>query len=78
MHSPPQTEIIVLLVSAVASAQGKTTAALARRLVREGGRVRLFKTDPDLLDPMILERAYGTRHMTSICGSSDGKNVDGN
>lgn len=51
----------VVLVSAVASGQGKTTttAALARRLIREGLRVRVFKTGPDYLDPMILRRASG-------------------
>lgn len=48
-----------VLVSAVASGQGKTTAtaALARRLMRAGQRVRIFKTGPDFLDPMILRRA---------------------
>ncbi len=51
----------ILLVSAVASGQGKTTvtAALARKLVRQGLRVRVFKTGPDFLDPMLLERASG-------------------
>ncbi len=51
----------IVLVSAVASGQGKTTvtAALARRLMREGQRVRIFKTGPDFLDPMILQRASG-------------------
>lgn len=50
-----------VLVSAVASGQGKTTAtaALARRLMGEGLRVRVFKTGPDYLDPMILRRASG-------------------
>lgn len=50
-----------LLVSAPASGQGKTsvTAALARAHVRAGRRVRVFKTGPDFLDPMILERASG-------------------
>ncbi|HTJ92986.1 MAG TPA: cobyrinate a,c-diamide synthase, partial [Pararobbsia sp.] len=44
-----------------ASGQGKTTltAALARHHRREGRRVRVFKTGPDFLDPMILERASG-------------------
>jgi cobyrinic acid a,c-diamide synthase len=52
----------VVLVSAVASGQGKTTvtAALARRLAREGLKVRVFKTGPDFLDPMMLARASGT------------------
>jgi cobyrinic acid a,c-diamide synthase len=51
----------IVLVSAIASGQGKTTvtAALARRLVREGLRVRVFKAGPDFLDPMVLERASG-------------------
>lgn len=51
----------IILVSAAASGQGKTTvtAALARRLMREGQRVRIFKTGPDFLDPMILRRASG-------------------
>lgn len=51
----------IVLVSAVGSGQGKTTvtAALARRLMREGLRVRIFKTGPDYLDPMILQRACG-------------------
>lgn len=56
-----QTQARILLVSAVASGQGKTTvtAALARKLVRQGLRVRVFKTGPDFLDPMLLERASG-------------------
>lgn len=50
-----------LLVAAVASGQGKTTAtaALARKLVRAGKRVRVFKCGPDFIDPMVLERASG-------------------
>lgn len=50
-----------LLVSAPASGQGKTTvtAALARRHVMAGRRVRVFKCGPDFLDPMILETASG-------------------
>ncbi|WP_028081279.1 cobyrinate a,c-diamide synthase [Solimonas soli] len=50
-----------LLISAPASGQGKTTvtAALARRARRDGLRVRVFKTGPDFLDPMLLERASG-------------------
>ncbi|HVX06085.1 MAG TPA: cobyrinate a,c-diamide synthase [Rhodanobacteraceae bacterium] len=48
-----------LLVSAPASGQGKTsvTAALARWHARQGRRVRVFKTGPDFLDPMITGRA---------------------
>ncbi|WP_243041927.1 cobyrinate a,c-diamide synthase [Dyella sedimenti] len=50
-----------LMVSAPASGQGKTsvTAALARWHARRGKRVRVFKTGPDFLDPMVLERASG-------------------
>lgn len=50
-----------LLVSAPASGQGKTsvTAALARWHARQGKRVRVFKTGPDFLDPMVLARASG-------------------
>jgi cobyrinic acid a,c-diamide synthase len=50
-----------LLVSAIASGQGKTavTAALARHLMRAGRRVRVFKAGADFLDAMMLERACG-------------------
>ena len=50
-----------LLVSAPASGQGKTTvvAALARHHRRQGRRVRVLKTGPDFLDPMIHQRASG-------------------
>ncbi|NOX42140.1 MAG: cobyrinate a,c-diamide synthase [Gammaproteobacteria bacterium] len=50
-----------LLISAAASGQGKTTvtAALARLYTEEGKKVRVFKTGPDFLDPMILEQACG-------------------
>jgi cobyrinic acid a,c-diamide synthase len=50
-----------LFISAPASGQGKTTitAALARHHRRQGRLVRVFKTGPDFLDPMILERASG-------------------
>lgn len=50
-----------VLVAAAASGQGKTTvtAALARKLVRAGRRVRVFKCGPDFIDPMLLERASG-------------------
>jgi cobyrinic acid a,c-diamide synthase len=52
----------MLLVAAIASGQGKTTvtAALARGLVRQGQRVRVFKCGPDFIDPMLLERACGS------------------
>ncbi|MCU6433022.1 cobyrinate a,c-diamide synthase [Undibacterium sp. Jales W-56] len=51
----------VVLISAIASGQGKTTvtAALARKLRKLGQRVRVFKTGPDFIDPMMLERASG-------------------
>ena len=50
-----------VFVSAPASNQGKTTitAALARFHSAQGRIVRVFKTGPDFLDPMILERASG-------------------
>ena len=50
-----------LFIAAPASGQGKTTvtAALARLHRDHGRRVRVFKTGPDFLDPMILERASG-------------------
>jgi cobyrinic acid a,c-diamide synthase len=50
-----------LFVSAPASNQGKTTvtAALARFHALQGRRVRVFKTGPDFLDPMIHQKASG-------------------
>ncbi|TVQ86992.1 MAG: cobyrinate a,c-diamide synthase [Chromatiaceae bacterium] len=50
-----------LFIAAPASGQGKTTitAGLARLHRRAGRRVRVFKTGPDFLDPMILARAAG-------------------
>jgi cobyrinic acid a,c-diamide synthase len=50
-----------VLIAATASGQGKTTvtAALARKLVRTGRRVRVFKCGPDFIDPMVLARACG-------------------
>lgn len=50
-----------VLISAIASGQGKTTvtAALARKMARLGLRVQVFKTGPDFLDPMMLECASG-------------------
>ncbi len=50
-----------LLLSAPASGQGKTTvtAGLARYHRNQGRKVQVFKTGPDFLDPMILERASG-------------------
>ena len=65
-----------LLVSAPASGQGKTsvTAALARWYSRQGRRVRVFKTGPDFLDPMVLERASGAPVQQLdlwMCGEAD-------
>jgi cobyrinic acid a,c-diamide synthase len=65
-----------LLISAPASGQGKTsiTAALARWHARQGRRVRVFKTGPDFLDPMVLERACGTPAYQLdlwMCGEAD-------
>ena len=50
-----------LFVSGPASNSGKTTvtAALARYHLDRGRIVRVFKTGPDFLDPMILEQASG-------------------
>lgn len=61
MVAPTHIDVQVLLVSAMASGQGKTsvTAALARKLVKQGKRVRVFKCGPDFIDPMLLERASG-------------------
>nr|WP_167252738.1 cobyrinate a,c-diamide synthase [Dyella sp. SG562] len=65
-----------MLVSAPASGQGKTsfTAALARAHARRGRRVRVFKTGPDFLDPMVLERASGAPVYQLdlwMCGEAD-------
>ncbi|MGO1071177.1 cobyrinate a,c-diamide synthase [Lysobacter sp. CA199] len=64
------------MISAPASGQGKTsvTAALARWHARQGRRVRVFKTGPDFLDPMVLERASGHRAEQLdlwMCGEAD-------
>ncbi len=50
-----------LFVAGLASGQGKTTvtAALARYHIQQGRRVRVFKSGPDFLDPMILAAASG-------------------
>lgn len=54
-------ECPALFITAPASGQGKTTvtAALARLLSRQGNVVRVFKTGPDYLDPLVLEQASG-------------------
>jgi cobyrinic acid a,c-diamide synthase len=61
MISPMPATCPALLLAAPASGQGKTTvtAALARYYRNQGRTVRVFKTGPDFLDPMILERASG-------------------
>ncbi len=58
---PCTSQCPALFISAPASGQGKTTvtAALARFHRNHGRKVRVFKTGPDFLDPMILERASG-------------------
>lgn len=50
-----------LFIAAPASGQGKTTvtAALARYHSDRGREVRIFKTGPDFVDPMVLQRACG-------------------
>ena len=50
-----------LFITAPGSNHGKTTvtAALARYHLNQGRKVRVFKTGPDFLDPMILEHACG-------------------
>lgn len=50
-----------LFITAPGSSHGKTTmtAALARHHANQGRKVRVFKSGPDFLDPMILERACG-------------------
>ncbi|MFP4181914.1 cobyrinate a,c-diamide synthase [Thiohalospira sp.] len=48
-------------IAAPGSGHGKTTvtAGLARYHRNQGRRVRVFKTGPDFLDPMVLEQAAG-------------------
>ncbi len=50
-----------MLIAAPASGQGKTTvtAAIAHWHRAQGRRVRVFKSGPDFLDPMVLEWASG-------------------
>lgn len=61
VNSVNHIDVKVVMVAAVSSGQGKTTctAALARKLVKLGQRVRVFKCGPDFIDPMLLERATG-------------------
>lgn len=61
-HNPdnnPSCFCPALFITAPGSNHGKTTvtAALARYHVNQGRKVRIFKTGPDFIDPMILERA---------------------
>ena len=58
-----QNQCPAFFISAPASNQGKTTitAGLARYHRRRGLNVKVFKTGPDFLDPMILARASGSR-----------------
>jgi len=59
MHAPRLCP--ALFIAAPASGQGKTTvtAALARMHRNAGRHVRVFKTGPDFLDPLVLEHAVG-------------------
>lgn len=59
--NPGNPRCAALLIAAPSSGSGKTsvTAALARRYIKDGLRVRAFKIGPDFLDPMVLEEATG-------------------
>ncbi|MGZ5006665.1 MAG: cobyrinate a,c-diamide synthase [Methylobacter sp.] len=56
-----KTSCPALFIAAPGSNHGKTTitAALARYHLGQGRKVRVFKSGPDFLDPMILEQACG-------------------
>jgi len=58
---PHSSKCPALFITSPGSNHGKTTitAALARYHVEQGRKVRVFKSGPDYLDPMILERACG-------------------
>ena len=61
MVREPKAACPALFVCAPASGQGKTTvtAGIARYHRQQGRDVRVFKTGPDYLDPLILEQASG-------------------
>jgi cobyrinic acid a,c-diamide synthase len=61
MPEYPMNTCPALMISAPSSGSGKTsvTAAIARHARNAGKRIRVFKTGPDYLDPMVLERASG-------------------
>ncbi|TDO99399.1 cobyrinic acid a,c-diamide synthase [Marinomonas balearica] len=63
LQSPNTNQVAcpALFLTAPASNQGKTTitAALARHFSKLGKTVRVFKTGPDYLDPLILAQASG-------------------
>jgi len=61
MVAKPESTCPALFFCAPASGQGKTTitAGIARYHRNRGRDVRVFKTGPDYLDPLILERASG-------------------
>ena len=61
MVNPDGVRCPALFFCAPASGQGKTTitAGIARHYRNQGRDVRVFKTGPDYLDPLILERASG-------------------
>ncbi|MFC3178232.1 cobyrinate a,c-diamide synthase [Undibacterium amnicola] len=62
--NPPKAKTLapVLMISAIASGQGKTTvtAAIARHFTQHGKHVRVFKTGADFIDPMMLRQACGS------------------
>lgn len=63
---PNQISAPIVMISAIASGQGKTTvtAALARHFTQMGKKVRVFKTGADFIDPMMLQQACGTPVMS--------------
>ncbi|MFZ6817368.1 cobyrinate a,c-diamide synthase [Undibacterium sp. Ji22W] len=60
--SKQPTSAPIVMISAIASGQGKTTvtAALARHFTQAGKKVRVFKTGADFIDPMMLQQACGS------------------